>query len=240
MTSLLEVSRVGGREPSDDEHLVVEEDGSFRMWRTVGWRRVGAFGGHLETEALSSVANAVAAAPDGETTGDVPRYAATETHRTARGSVSLGGSTDPSAAWAPVAELGRRLLNDLTDHPTAALELSVTSTHTAVLTTIGDSDVSIAPDSIRWWAERLDADGLQRGVWRPEGPQGERVPAPVPGDALRIQPSGFRIDLDIGHDWDLAATDIMRVWLTVGIADPDVSAPRIARLVAVAPASAGS
>ena len=242
---LLVVRREGGREPSDDESLEVHDDGSFRMWRTVGWQRAGLFAGALPADALADLRRAVDAAPAEATDAGAPRGAATEQHVTPRGRVSLGGSDDPAPAWAELVAVGRRLVDELTGSPQAALDLAVVSEHEASLAVVGERPLPVAPPSLRWRVERLDRDGVPLAGWRPPGDEGEGPPEHVSTSELEPHPPGTFRTLLLGHGWDLAPDEILRVWVTIAIArPPETGAPlgpaKTARLVAIREQPPGS
>lgn len=230
--------RSGGREPSDDESLEVGSDGLFRMWRTVGWRRAGAFAGTVPPDVLEAIRGLASSVPTGEAEASLPRGAAAEEHITPRARLTLGGSSDPPDGWAELVQLGRRLLDDLVIHPEAALDLSVANLHEATLTVVGSGTLAIARSSLRWRVERLGGDGLPVDGWRPDGVESEPPPQYVVTDELAAHDPGVFRTLVLAHGWTLSADEVLRVWVTVAISALDESAapaglPKTVRLVAV-------
>lgn len=230
--------RSGGREPSDDESLEVASDGAFRMWRTVGWRRAGAFAGSIPPDVMEPIRRSITSLPSGDAEASLPRGAAAEEHITPGARLTLGGSSDPPDEWAELVQLGRRLLDDLVVHPEAALDLTVASIDEATLTVVGGGRLGIARSSLRWRVERLDSDSVGVGGWRPEGVESEPPPEYVVGDEVQAQDPGVFRTLILAHGWTLAAGEVLRVWVTVAIAPVDESAAPIglaktARLVAI-------
>lgn len=235
---LLVVRRSGGREPSDDESLEVGSDGDFRMWRTVGWRRAGAFAGAVAPDVMEAIRRLAASVPEGQAEASLPRGAAAEEHITSRSHLTLGGSSDPPDEWAELVNLGRGLLDDLVVHPEAALDLSVANLHEASLTVVGSHRLAIAGSSLRWRVERLGSDGLPVDGWRPDGVESDPPPQYVMTDELEAHDPGVFRTLVLAHGWTPAADEILRVWATVAIAALDqsgtpVGLAKTARLVAV-------
>lgn len=231
---LYTLRRTGGREPSDDEQLEVADDGSFRMWRTVGWTRVGAFAGNLAPDDLEELRVLSSTAPPEDLDGGVPRGAAAEEHVAGGGRLVLGGSNDPPPAWQGLVATGRRLLDDLVVAPEAAVELEVVGPSEATLRVVGDEPLALALSSLRWRVERLAPDGTVVAGWRPPGEEGGPLPEYVTVDELRTHDPGPIRTLVLGHGWELASGELLRVWVTLSVAPP-AGSPRTARLVAVNP-----
>ena len=243
--ALFELRRSGGYEPSDDESLTVFDDGRFTMWRTVGWRRVGAFAGQLSPQDFDAVRAGVRAAPQGDEQGDVPRGAAVEEHDARGARLVIGGSSDAPAAWAPLVSTARRLVDELTVSPVAALELDIVSALEASLAVVGDAPIGVVAGSLRFRIERLTADGVPVASWYPSGAEGSGPPELLSSQDVRAQDPGPWRTLLLGHGWQLEPGELLRVWATVGITPASPAAvgvhppaPKMARLVAVFPDAA--
>lgn len=119
--------RVGGWSPPPDaESLEVDDDGSFRMWRSVGSPMAGRFAGKLEPELLDQLrSEAQQAATGGNLEPNIPPDAAIETVELP-GSRAILGSNDPgNDAWAPLLAHLRVLLGELMRSPVSAVGLEV-------------------------------------------------------------------------------------------------------------------
>jgi hypothetical protein len=130
---LVKLARRGGRKPPrDNELLTVEDDGSFTLWRSVGWTTqpptpVGRFAGRLAGEEWERLRAEVAAAQQAGDLQMTPRpdssVDAIELAEGARG--RLGNNDRPTGPWAALVATLRTLLVELTAYPQAALALEV-------------------------------------------------------------------------------------------------------------------
>src|SRR3989475_8057306 len=123
---IVDYARIGGRvPPPDNEGLQVEDDGSFRMWRSIA-PAVGRFAGTLspaELRQLKQEAQIAAAA------GDVSRPptmdGSAERFQLDGASATMGTNDDVEGAWGDLIRHCRRLLEQLVSMPQAAVGLEV-------------------------------------------------------------------------------------------------------------------
>jgi hypothetical protein len=152
---LLSYRRTGGHQPSDFETLDVEEDCSFRMWRTIARATnpptpIGSFAGELpgtDLEALRA---------DIETTGKagnlelpMPPGSAVEQVRIAGATATLPHSGEQEGAWGGFVTRCRGLLVSLTEQPRAALALRLLEEgRAAELVHLGTEPLLLDPSTI--------------------------------------------------------------------------------------------
>ncbi len=127
--------RVGGwQPPPDSESLEVDDDGTFRMWRSVGSPMAGRFGGQLEPGLLAQVrSEGQQAASAGNLDASILPDAAIETIEVDGARASLGGNDEGDGAWAPLVAHLRRLLGELMRSPVSAVALEVDGARAARL-----------------------------------------------------------------------------------------------------------
>ncbi|HMO54692.1 MAG TPA: hypothetical protein PJ994_09325 [Tepidiformaceae bacterium] len=120
--------RSGGAPPSNDELLEIEEDGAFTLRRVVGGARVGEFAGSVPAAQMKTLSrrrdDPGLAAPDREPPAMPPTVV--EDVSAPHLSVEVGyESTIKNKPLAALVRALRKLTEDLTDQPVAALELSI-------------------------------------------------------------------------------------------------------------------
>jgi len=126
---MLSYRRTGGHQPSDYETLDVEEDGTFRMWRTIAHASspptpVGSFAGTVPPDELEALrADSAAVGKAGDLQLQMPPGSAVERIRVAGATATLPHSGEPDGAWGMLVSRCRRLLVVLTEQPRAALAL---------------------------------------------------------------------------------------------------------------------
>lgn len=136
--------RGGGPPPQDDELLAIA-DGSFRLRRVNGFKRIGEFGGELPEEGQQQISGMVEAAANEPNPG-VPAAMPPQVIETL---VLDGREFDFNRQWEDDGALGtlvaalRHLTEELTDEPVAALELSIAEDGSeAVLRALGSRPVT--------------------------------------------------------------------------------------------------
>ena len=174
---MLQLHRTGGMRPRDHERLVVDEDGTFRLWRTVGSATqpptpVGDFRGELEPAALREVVDAVAAAAESApSTGGSGSAPGTSFDRLdiagTRSEVPADGEV--TGSWAAAFAVARRLLVDLTQHPYAALELLLVDGQGLRLSHLGTQPLGLDLSELVVRAARLE-NGAAVEHWEQPAP----------------------------------------------------------------------
>jgi len=124
--------RSGGMKPPPDrENLQIEDDGSFSLWRSVGWTTspptaAGRFEGRLEAAERQKLDKLVKAAAKGDNLQmKVKPDGAIDRLQLGQKSAVLGANDDADEPWYALVELLRELLGDLTRAPKAAVALKV-------------------------------------------------------------------------------------------------------------------
>jgi len=228
-------ARTGGRPPVDDERLEVLSDGTFRLWRTLGGERVGAFGGRLAADRRRRLDAAVAAAraePAASLPPSRPRPdAARESFATGTRRLDVGSGTPVPGAWSGLVRLLRRWAVTLTASPVAALALEPSpSGGVPRLVQLGPQGVTLWPATLHVELYGRDRDGIVRD--RASGGADPEAPAPR-GDALAAGP-GWAMELPVGRPPAVPAGGMLEVWALLDIEGPD--GPVRARLTLAHPA----
>lgn len=122
--------RSGGRPaPREQEDLAIGVDGSFAIWRAVNAGPIGRFGGSLAAGDAAAVRAALLAVEAAAAQPvSMPFEAVTETVTIGGSYVTVGRHDVPDGPWGGLFGLLRRLLDDGTGQPQAALALE-TDTH---------------------------------------------------------------------------------------------------------------
>ena len=209
MPVIASYARRGGRPPEDDERLEIDDDGSWRLLRTMGGARVGTFAGRLTPDRrrrlAAAIDEAVGAAPPTAPARPL-RDAAHEAFRAGRASLGIPAGQRVDDGWAPLARLLRQWSGSLASARDAegALELRL-APEGPVLARNGDAPLRLWPATVRIDLYARDGDGVivdRAGVGpgdAGEGPRGEpmttgpgwmlalavpRLPAAPPGGRL--------------------------------------------------------
>ena len=233
--------RAGGRPPVDDERLEIAADGTWRLWRTLGGARVGAFRGRLSTDRrrrLAEALEAARAAPSGSTGARTPSRpqpdGAHETFRAGPRPLAVPAGARVAGEWSRLAGLLRRWSDALTAEPERALELDPGGAAAApALTRLGSGPVRIWPATLRLDGYARDADGIvmdraSAGAGATsEGARGEPI----------TTNEGWSMRLDMPRALEAPAGGAVEVWAWLDIDGPD--GPVRARLVARRPARGG-
>lgn len=166
--TLVHYERKGGRAPSQYEQLDISEDGAFRLWRTAGSDRVGAFAGTLDDAERAALAAEVAAA-DPEAAPPPARrpHALTEYLGAGTTTAVFDPYDEPAGPWGTLLTRLRRLLDELTAAPRAALEAAVDGdAHALTLRRLGDAPLHVDFDDGGVTVEVFGADQQLERTWQ--------------------------------------------------------------------------
>ena len=129
---IIRYARSGGhRPPPDREILIIEEDGSYTMWRSIGSAvhppsPVGRFAGQLDAQTLESlIVASKAVSLEGDLVIKPKPGSAMVNIETGQVKARMGIHDEPENAWSQLAELLKGLLKQLTNSPEAAIMLAV-------------------------------------------------------------------------------------------------------------------
>jgi hypothetical protein len=214
--ALIVYRRSGGREPSDDERLDVWADGRFEARRTVGGRRIGRFGGHLEASVVAELQSAAqAAGAVGDQAVDTPVDGATVSLLAAGHEVRVGSNEQVEGPWGGLLAVVKDLLNGpVLAQPVAAIELEASSGH-AMLRHVGGEPLEVDPGTITVRAVRLDAQGAILGRWQGSAAPAHAEDAPASGPAWAEVGPGWQAELPFRHGLELTVDDWLQVWVTL-------------------------
>jgi hypothetical protein len=232
MSVIAAYSRTGGRPPEDDEHLEIDDDGAWRLRRTMGGPRIGTFAGRLADDARAELGAALAgtAADAGPVPERTPPDAARERVVAGKTSIGLAAGRDVAGAWGPLVELLRGWSDDLAsaDDAEAALELRLDDDGPLV-TRLGAGDLRAWPASLHVDLYARDADGLVTGH-AAAGPGVE--PETSRGEAVVTGP-GWTMAAPLPRVVDAPEGGTLQAWAWLDVDAPD--GPVRARLVASRP-----
>jgi hypothetical protein len=128
---LIEFQRSGGRPPADQERLEIEQDGSYNLWRSVGWTTspptpVGRFEGKLSQEELASLQDLIkTTTPAGDLQIKAKPDSSVDRIRVGAVNAILGANDEADEPWNGLIEELREWLGTLTRSPRAAVALEV-------------------------------------------------------------------------------------------------------------------
>lgn len=159
MTPLI-YRRLSSMPPPEREILEVDENGSFALWRSVA-PTAGRFGGSLPAVASADLARTLTgigtggpAAPD---PGRLPADAGVEQLEVGARRAAVAAGEDPGGPWGELLTTCRRLADELTQWPLAAVALEVEVASCRVrLVHRGDATLSL----------RLAAARIQVEAWQ--------------------------------------------------------------------------
>ena len=184
----------GGLRLFDGEHLRVSEDGDFELWLLSEAPVVGRFRGRLaaaSTAELARLAGQVLPAPDAllPPGGHAERWVA------GAASIAVPAGRTPGGAWGDLVTTVRALMDAMTEHPAAALALSVADDwRSATLRSVGSERLAVAAEpltvEVAAWSGYYDPVG----TW--DAPPGS---APVPGDGAGSP--GWSMEIPLAHDF---------------------------------------
>lgn len=226
--------RSGGRPPADDERLEIDEDGGWRLWRTMGGAAVGSYAGRLPADGRRRLAEAIASASDagaGRGRGRPAPDGATEAVQAGDARLDIESGSPVAGGWQGVVRLLRRWTESLATAGNADAGLAL------VLVGDGQRLVRHGQGPLRIWPATLhverygrDADSVVReravqGVGADgEGPVGEPI---TTGD-------GWALDLELPDVVRAPAGGRVEAWAWLDVDGPD-GRTRV-RLVAGRPA----
>jgi hypothetical protein len=222
----IKFQRRGGRKPPrDNEVLTIEDDGSFDLWRSVGWTTqppapVGRFGGQLEETERIRLQEEVAAAQAAGDLQQTPRPdSSIDSVELPGARARLGNNDRVSGPWAPLIDHLRSLLGELTRSPRAALGLEVKADgRGARLVHLGSEPL------------RLNLDGLtvRAVLWRENRKAGDWT-APAEsrpsGRSAETSEDGWTFDLPFGHGFEVDGESEVVAYVTLGLYDDERQVP---------------
>jgi hypothetical protein len=204
--TLVSYHRGGGLAPADDESMVVADDGTYTVVRTVGGPRVGHFAGRLEPgelEALSAAVGGVSG--DVSTPGDLD--GARERIDVAGGIAQIGDHDRPEGAWGELVALVRPLLDRLsTSGQTAGLLLKANPTKVQVQS-VGDEVFDIDTGSL----------GLTVVAARSDGGTADRYDAPRGASSFVTAGPGWHYVIDLPRRVDPPPGGYLRATVAVPV-----------------------
>jgi hypothetical protein len=219
--------RSGGRPPRDFELLEIGDDGSFRLWRTVGWERTGRFSGQLDKEdrrSLQDEVDAVTTANDLDISA--PRDAAIEIVQASGRTASMGHHEEAPEPWRALVGHLRRLVNDLTSQPEAAVEFEVEPDASKVrLRQVGTEALRVDLSGLKLEGYLLDRDGVSHGHWLSSA-------ATAPSGPATAEP-GWIVEIPLDHQFDLSGGRRAQIWVAFDIFNN--GGPRRARMIRATP-----
>jgi len=187
-------------QPSDNEYLEIEDDGSFTMWRSVGWATlpptpVGQFAGALAAEDLRALrAEADAAAREGDLTSRMQPGIPVETIEAGDATADVTPGREIPGAWGALVDHLRGLLASLTDQPVAALSIEVAGDgRSARLQHLGSEPIRLDLRQVSMLVSRHSAAGASLGEWR--------LPATDLGGEVEAE-DGWTLELPFDHGLD--------------------------------------
>jgi hypothetical protein len=211
----IEYRRHGGIPPADDEALLIEPDGSFRMWRTVASFRIGRFAGRLSAAELKGLTAEAAAVRDAEDfSARPPLDASVETVLVEGRRASMGNDEQPTGAWGPLLKRLRKLLDKLTQDAVAAVELTIDpSGRAAQLRHAGGESLDLGLGGLEVEVHLLDARGNPLDSW-------ESKPRSAGNTAVKVKTTaGWQHELPMKHGFELRAGQQCQVWAVFDLFD---------------------
>jgi len=203
--------------PREQEDLVIRADGSFTIWRAVNAGPIGRFGGTLTEVDAAAVRQAVAAAA--AAAGPPPPMAldaVTETATIGRTFVTVGRHDLPDGPWGDLFVLLRRLLDEGTDRPLAAVALETDDRGTfARLVHQGPDALEVDLARVTLGAQVFGPGYSTHGRWSAVVQLGGRAP---------VGP-GWSLDLPFDHGQDVAADRIVQVRVELVAYDGPLAVP---------------
>lgn len=228
--------RAGGMPPADDERLEIDDDGAWRLWRTMGGALVGGFAGTLSADRRRRLAAAITSVEDGR--GSMPSQgparpgrprpdSAHEAITVGEARLDIGAGGDPDPVWAPIVRLLRRWTEGLAapDGADAALQLQLSATG-PVIVRHGDGRLRVWPATLRVDVYARDRDGIV--VDRASRGPGPDDVAPR-GEETTTGPD-WTLPVELPKPIDPPADGTLECWVFLDIDGPD--GPTRVRLVA--------
>jgi len=213
--------RTGGRPPVDDERLEIDADGTWRLWRTMGGARVGAFAGRLSADQrrrLAAALESTAASQGAALPARSGRDAAHERFSAGRRTLRIVAGQPVGSGWKALARLLWRWTDSLASvrGAEAALELELAPSG-PVLVRRGSAE-------LRTWPATLHVDVYARASSGVIVDRASRGPGSVSdaasGEALTTG-SGWSLPLVLPRAIDAPAGGQLEVWAWLDVDGPD-------------------
>ncbi|HEV8681783.1 MAG TPA: hypothetical protein VGS09_03260 [Actinomycetota bacterium] len=193
-------AREGGMWPPDNESLLIEVGGRFSMWRSVtAGVPFGRFEGRLaRAEAEQISREAEAAAGVGGLEHPPEEDAAVETIEVMGTRATMGHDDQPDGPWGKLVEHLRRLLDQLTDQPRAAVGVEIfEGGRAARLVHLGEESLRVDFTEIAARARLLEEGVIDEWRASPE------VLAEVSSRGEFDVGRGWTLDLPFEHGFEL-------------------------------------
>ena len=204
VTSVVTFQRSGGfGGPREQEDLAIREDGSFLVWRAVNAGPVGRFGGSLADADIEAVRDALAAVAGVATPPEtMVLEAVSETATIGRTYASVGRHDVPDGPWGDLFVLLRRLLDEGTSRPLAAVNLETDARGSfARLVHLGSDPLEVDLSRVTLGAQAFGPGYTLHGQWSTVVEAGGRG---------TVGPGGS-LDLPLAHGLELTPKHVVQV-----------------------------
>jgi hypothetical protein len=205
----LQYRRTGGRDPSLDEKLQIDDDG-FQLLRQVAVDRVGTFAGSLDPVRRDQLAAALASV--GPAIEIEPTHPGTvlELVDWPGGHASFPLYEDLPDEWERVRELLDGLIDELKNQPVAALQAQITDAgDTVVLESVGSAAADAGLDNCVLRLTLFDEEDLDVGAVSIPLPTDPPIPTPLPAK--------WRFEVPIAHGLDFIPQRTLRLNLNLQV-----------------------
>jgi len=165
---ILSVHRTGGAPPSEDERIVLEDDGRCEVWRSVGGSRAGAFAMQVAPDDRALIVDLVAVCRSTPGEERLPALGgARERLELGAASQTVPADDRPDGPWGSLLQVVRPLFQQALDHPLAALELAIDrSSGSARISHLGTLALGIDRRAARVDGHAYDASGAWQSSWQ--------------------------------------------------------------------------
>lgn len=184
----------GGLRLFDGEHLRVSEDGKFELWLLSEAPVVGRFRGRLaaaSTAELARLAGRLLPEPDAL----LPPGGHSERWIAGAASIAVPAGRTPGGPWGDLVTAARDLVDAMTEHPAAALSLSVAGDwRSATLRSVGSEGLAVAAEPFTVQVAAWSGYYEPVGTW--DAPTGS---VPVPSDGAGAP--GWSVEIPLAHDF---------------------------------------
>jgi len=202
----------GMRKPQFREVLEIDDNGAFRMWRSVSMASalpspIGRFGGHLPDSRLRELTTAAGqAAADGSRTWVVRPDSPIDRIQADGATATLGIHDAGDGGWAALVALLRPLLQQLTESPVAAIALEVGG---------GARLVHKGTTPLQLDLSKLTVRAVH---WRDSGSEGQWTSEIASADDVSAGP-GWSLELPFDHGFETREGDRVTVSVTFSVRD---------------------
>ncbi len=215
--------RAGGMQPPPDrEELIIENDGSYRLWRSVGWATypptaIGLFAGKLEPDTVNALKIETAAA---NKVGKIKRIpmpgSPVEEINTGKARAEILDYVELEAGWKELVERLRQMLHDLTASPRAAIELHYLADKSEIeLVHLGTTALKLDLSELVIKARHMDKKTISTvAEWQMDQNKGKITAEP-----------GWTLNLPIKPDFTLNDDSEILVFATFTIFDGNKRVP---------------